>query len=81
MQTAWAQIPLTVKTVDQNALLKGKQWRLDDAGMIAGNESYSTFGQPSRDADRRVEASSVTYTCNGVAWNFNRFDFNTAVDM
>jgi hypothetical protein len=81
VQTTWAQIPLTVKTIDQDALLKGKQWRLVDAGMSAGNELYSKVGQPSFDVDRSVGDSSVTYTHNGMAWNSNRFYINTALDM
>lgn len=70
---AQAQIPLTVKTLDQDALLEGRAWRMVDAGTDSSNGlPYITYGQPACDVDRKAG----TYTYNSVQWNFNKFFFD-----
>lgn len=68
-----AQIPLTVKTIDEEALLSGRAWRNVDAGIDKeSGQPYITYGQPACDMDRN--SSSITY--NSVKWNFNKFFFD-----
>jgi hypothetical protein len=68
-----AQISLTVKTIDEDALLAGKAWRNVDAGTDKeSGMPYITYGQPSCDVSRT--SGSITY--NSVKWNFNKFFFD-----
>ncbi|MEQ8549463.1 MAG: hypothetical protein RIC03_16240 [Cyclobacteriaceae bacterium] len=71
-----AQIPLTVKSLDEDALLKDGIWRIVDAGM-ENDEPFISYAKLNCDIDRT--STSITYKSKN--WEVNRLFFDKQLNF